>query len=166
MSRSHRDRALPSQIERSLCFHVALQNFCNTFWISDEKGQLWVRTYVRLEFSEHVTFQKSILNFFCFFLLNASPTYLWTLKNKRQPFNRSFEWSSLDKEVSVACQITSPYNKKIDCFLIWFKNQLSLLLNRDVIWKPSDTSLSKKLHAVCLLFWVAKLEYFFRPWPA
>ena len=43
-------------------------------------------------------------------------------------------WSSLDKEESLACQITSPFNKKIGCFckaiiLILFKKQPSLLLN-------------------------------------
>ena len=61
-------------------------------------------------------------------------------------------WSSLDKEESLACQITSPFNKKMGAFcmatfLIYFKKQLSLLLNGEVIWQSSDSSSSKELHS-------------------
>ena len=61
-------------------------------------------------------------------------------------------WSSLDKEESLACQITSPFNKKMGAFcmatfLIYFKKQLSLLLNGEVIWQSSGSSSSKELHS-------------------
>ena len=48
-------------------------------------------------------------------------------------------WSSLDKE---ACQITSPF-KKDRLFLIYSKKQPSLLLNVEVFWQASESSLSR-----------------------
>ena len=56
---------------------------------------------------------------------------------------RASPLSSLDKEESLACQITSPFNKKIGC--ICFN---SLLLNGEVIWQASDSSLYKELHVI------------------
>ena len=61
----------------------------------------------------------------------------------------SCSWSSLDKGESLACHITSPFNKKMGCFctaifLTLFKKQPSLLLNGEA----SDSSLSKELHAL------------------
>ena len=61
-------------------------------------------------------------------------------------------WSSLDtEEESLACQITSPYNYKLGCF--WnkikkFAIPALFLLNREVICKANDFSLSKELHAI------------------
>ena len=56
--------------------------------------------------------------------------------------------SSLDKGESLGCQITSPFNKKGGCFckaIFFFQKQPSLLLNREVIWQASDSSLIKEL---------------------
>ena len=62
-------------------------------------------------------------------------------------------WNSLVKEESLGCQITSPFNKKFGCFV---RNSFSgeprlqilkfQLLNGEVIWQASDSSLSKDLH--------------------
>ena len=58
-------------------------------------------------------------------------------------------WSSLDKEESLACQIASPFYKKIGCFctpifLILFNKKPGLLLNGHA----SDSSLIKDGRAV------------------
>ena len=61
------------------------------------------------------------------------------------------EWSSLIKTGSLLCHITSPLNKKIGLlckaiFLIFLKKQANLVLNGEVIWQASDSSLIKELH--------------------
>ena len=60
--------------------------------------------------------------------------------------------TSLDKGESLGCQIAFPFNKKKGCFykaifLILFLKTTSLLLNGEVIWQPSDSPLSKDVHA-------------------
>ena len=54
----------------------------------------------------------------------------------------AFTWSSLDKGDSLACQITSPFNKKLGCFCkaIFFKVKLS--------GKPVTPHDLKELHGV------------------
>ena len=49
-------------------------------------------------------------------------THFWTRERERHSRCTSecvilSSWSSLDKEESMACQLTSPFNKKIGCFL-------------------------------------------------
>ena len=61
----------------------------------------------------------------------------------------SWSWWLIWEE-SLACQITSPFNKKIGryseaIFLFLFKK--TSLLNGEVLWQASDSSLSKALHA-------------------
>ena len=56
------------------------------------------------------------------------------------------------KKESLACQITSPFSKKIVCFCteifkILFNNNPSLLLNGEFIWQASASSLTIELHA-------------------
>ena len=55
-------------------------------------------------------------------------------------------WSSLDKGESQACQITSPFNKKIGCFCK--AKQPSLLLNGEVIWHAGGSLITKEVHAL------------------
>ena len=59
--------------------------------------------------------------------------------------------SSSDKEESLACQITSPFNKYLGCFYIKLKRLLYktmyLFVEWEVIWEASDSPLSKELHA-------------------
>ena len=60
-------------------------------------------------------------------------------------------WSSLVKEESPPCQITSPFNNKLSCFwklnyTIALQKQPIFLLNGEVIWQASDSSLTKELH--------------------
>ena len=62
-------------------------------------------------------------------------------------------WSSLDKEESLACQITSPFNNKLGCFQIKMENNAFLkqpifLLNGEGIWRANDPFLSKELHSL------------------
>ena len=54
-------------------------------------------------------------------------TFHWT----RLPswLRKYFPWSSLDKGESLACQITTPFNKRIDCFvLILFAKTTQLIV--------------------------------------
>ena len=57
-------------------------------------------------------------------------------------------WSSLDKEKSLACQITSPFNNKLVVFIYKIKRPLKqpiFLLNMEAILQASDSTLSKEL---------------------
>ena len=56
-------------------------------------------------------------------------------------------WSSLYKEESLACQITSPFNNKL-----LKQMQPIFLLNGEVIWQASDSSLSKELHGLGITY--------------
>ena len=95
------------------------------------------------------------------------PTYLptYTHSPKRAPTQDMMmgltfflkRWTSLDKEESLACQIASPFNNKLGCFLINYKDCITkqpiFLLNWEVIRRASDSSLSKELNekSLCLL---------------
>ena len=65
------------------------------------------------------------------------PRYLY---GRYMPFAKS--WSSLDKEESLACKITSPFNNN----RFFLKNKIALqkqpifLLNGEVIWQATDSS--------------------------
>ena len=61
-------------------------------------------------------------------------------------------FSSLDKEESLACKITSPLKKKIGCFerrsfKFYFKNNQAYCWMWEFILQASDSSLSKEPHA-------------------
>ena len=69
-------------------------------------------------------------------------------------------WSSLVKEEALACQITSPFNKKIGCFVrqtfqFYFLKQPSLLSNGKL---AIDTSLTKDLYALIPIFFLRRLR--------
>ena len=55
-------------------------------------------------------------------------------------------WSSLEKEEPLVCQITSQFNNKQGCLKKIALQKQPTLLNEEVIWRASDSTLSKELH--------------------
>ena len=72
-------------------------------------------------------------------------------------------WSSLDKEESLACHITSSFNNKLGCFYNKIKKKIVLqkqhffLLNGEVIWLASDSPYLQSSMVTVILYLQAQL---------